>query len=316
MTASSPPPRLPASAPIHWLMAAARLVAARPGALLVVSLVLVCGFGALLILLSILVGASMRDGAQAPAPGDLSAVGGAMLPLIALSLIVPQWVCGGLSAVLHALAQGREIGIGTALATLRRRWLALAGLMLLPAALFVLSVLLYRLLGGPEYLQQYMAAAMEASQNGRMLTPPEPAHPGLLTLGLMLVNWVIYALLLLAPTHVAVGGHGPLAAIAAAVRTFIRHLPAMLVAGGLGAMLMMAAAMLSLALLMPTVAVSAAAPLPGMFLALAVMALLGACFALVWSAIGYVAWRTTLGADPHQSGSAEGGDRPQGEIAL
>ena len=299
MTVSAPPPRLPATAPFHWLIGAVRLIGMRPNGLLGVALALVCGVGALLMLASILAGMGLRQsGVDPAAPVDLSAARGVLLPLFGLCLMAPQWVGGGLSAVLHALAEGRGAGLGSALATLRRRWLALATLALLPALLFAAYLLLYRVLGGEAFLQQYMAAMQEAMRTGRVPPPPEAAHPGLLTLGLMLVNWVIYTLQLLAPVHVAVGGQGPVAALGAAARTFARNLPAMAVAGGLGAGLMMAAAMVTLVMLVPAAAVSVASPVVGQLLSLAALALLAACFALGWSAVGYVAWRSTQGAGP------------------
>lgn len=321
MTASSPPPRLPATASIHWLIGAVRLIGARPGALLGVALALVCGVGALLMVASILVGFGLRDpGVDPSAPVDLSAARGVLLPLFALCLMAPQWVGGGLSAVFHALAEGRGVGVAPALAALRRRWLSLATLALLPALLFAAYLLLYRVLGGEAFLQQYMAAMQEAMRTGQVPPPPEAAHPGLLTLGLMLVNWVIYTLQLLAPVHVAVGGHGPLSAVWAALQTFIRQLPAMMVAGGLGAALMMAAAMLTLVLLVPAAAVSAVSPVAGQLITLAALALLAACFALGWSAVGYVAWRTTLGAGPAApvvgDTAANGGSAAQGRIEV
>ena len=320
MTASSPPPRLPATAPFHWLIGAVRLIGARPGALLGVALALVCGVGALLMLVSILVGSGLRDPGGDPAAAlDLSAARGVLLPLFALSLMAPQWVGGGLSAVLHALAEGRGVSLGTALATLRRRGLALATLSLLPALLFAAYLLLYRVFGGEAFLAQYMAAMQEAMRTGQVPPPPEAAHPGLLTLGLMLANWVIYLLQLLAPVHVAVGGHGPLAALGGALRTFVRELPAMMVAGALGAALMMAAAMLTLVVLVPVAALSAASPALGQLASLAALALLGACFALGWSAVGYVAWRTTLGAGPAAPGAVGdvgGSPAAQGRIEV
>lgn len=307
MTVSTPPPRLPATAPFHWLTGALKLIGARPGALLGVALALVCGVGALLLLVSFLVGLGLRPaGGDASAPVDLSAARGVLLPLFALSLMAPQWVGGGLSVVLHALAEGRAVTLRTAVAALRERWLALATLALLPALLFAAYLVLYRVFGGETFLAQYMGAMQEAMRTGRVPPPPEAAHPGLLTLSLMLANWVIYTLQLLVPAHVAVGGHGPLAAIGAALRAFVRHLPAMMVAGGLGGALLMAAAMLTLVVLVPVAAVSAVSPGLGQLVSLAALAMLGACFALGWSAVGYVAWRTTLGAGPAAPGAGDG----------
>ena len=121
--------------------------------------------------------------------------------------------------------------------------------------------------------------------------------PALLNLSLMTVNWLFSVLLLLTPVHVTVGGHGAIAAVLAVLHTLARQLPAMLVGGAVGFALTMAAAMLSLVLLTVVAAVSAALPVLALPLSLAVLTLLGAVWAVGWTAVGYVAWRALLGGD-------------------
>lgn len=316
MTAPRMPPRLPAFAPFQWLMVAVQLIARRPGGLLLAAFALVCGFGALLLLASTLVGLGMRGGAStapAPVPADFGVV---LLPLAMLALAIPQWICGGLSILMHALSQGREVGLSVALAGMRRHWAALTTLVLLPVALMAASLALYRVFGGPDFFAQNMAAMTQAMQSGQAPVLPEPSHPALLNLSLMAVNWLFSVLLLLTPVHVTVGGHGAITAVLAVLHTLSRQLPAMLVGGAVGFALTMAAAMLSLVVLTVVAVLNAALPALALPLSLVMLAVLGACWSVGWSAVAYVAWRALLGGQGPAPTAAGGEAKAQGRIEV
>lgn len=290
--------RVSVLAPLQWVTAAANAGTRNPRVLIAGASTLVTVVLGLLLLASAVLGSVLgQGGASTPDTVDADALMAASWPLMLVALMIPQFVIAGLAHLVHRVETSDAPRVSDAFAGFRKgRVLSLCGLVVIPLATVALTLAAYGTLGGADYMQDYWAM-LQAAMAGQMVTPPQPAHPFLLMLASLALNWVSYAMQLFAPIHVMLSGRGTFAAIGDCLRAFARNLPAMVFAGVLGFAAMIAVFLLmALAMLLGAVLIKVL-PLLGSILAAAILLALAVLGVLFWVACGYFGWRAMFAAE-------------------
>jgi hypothetical protein len=288
-----------ALAPMQWVMKAANAGARNPRVLFAGAFSVVLAFLGVLFVAGVLLGGAMgQQNAGAAASLDSSSLLMASIPLMLLAMFAPQLVIAGLAQLVHRIETGEKATVKDAFAGLRRdRILPLCGLVVIPLATVLLTLLIYRLFGGEAYIQDY-TAAMQKIVSGQMIAMPEPAHPFAMFVATMALNWISYALQLFAPIQVMLGGRSARGALVDCVLAFARNLPAMLFAGLLGFIALMGVAVLMIMALLVSAVLVKFIPALGSLLAFVLLLALAVTGVLFWVSCGYYGWRAMFGADP------------------
>ena len=293
----------------HWLTQAINLGMRNPRAI----------FGAALLLVGSLYAMVMAGGLLIGITGGTGEVN-TMTLLITLLMVVAIFMmmpilAGGLMHVIAEAEAGRPVtardlyrpfALGRA-----GRLAALGGLQIL---LMAAGMLITRQLAGEAYMAAYNEALNSIMQNPQQAPTqlPAPAHPVLMFVWQVCLNYFTAITMLLGIALIALSGSNVLAAIKSAALAAVRNLAANFLAITLFFVLtMLSAVLLSMVLSMVMLLLGALF----MPLALLVTFVLGMCFAAVLLVIvcggGYLIWRDTFGAVPEAPTPAT-----QGRIEL
>lgn len=292
--------RVPATAPIHWLIDAAKLCLRHPRAILLGTLNAVMVFLATILFIGIALGALLRLlGFNQTDSQSGTALLAITIPLMAITMLVPQLLIAGIA---HLVQRADTTGTPhpiDAFASLRREnFFRLSPLVLIPTLNLVAGIALYALFGGEHFFADYMhyLSALQTAA-GKPPAPPAPASPVALFFTSFALSAFVYLLQLFAPIHAMLGRRSGLSAIVECLRSFAANAPAMLLGGVLGMMLIFGFAIAFFLALAVSAAIAQAAPMVGSLLALAVSLLLLSACASFWIACGYYGWRDVFGTD-------------------
>lgn len=282
-------------APVQWLLQAANIGTRNPRTLLLGATAIVSALLGTLFVVSVLAGGGIGLSTDRGTTPDIGTVAFAAAPLMLLGMLAPQLIVGGLALLIHRIETGQDARVSDAFAGVRRNHIgALSALILIPIANVVGTILIYRFLGGENYLQEYMAA-MNQVMAGKQAAGPEPAYPLAMLFTSFLLTWITYAIQLLAPMQVMLAGRGPFDAIIDCLRAFFTNLPAMVFSGLLGFMILFGVVMVAVVLMLLTTALANIIPILGGLLGLALFLSLAIIGVLLWVACGYFAWKDMLG---------------------
>lgn len=236
---------------------------------------------------------------QSSSPAAAIAIGG---PVMLFFMVLMPVLGGGMMHVVHESESGRPVSALGVFAGFRGgRLLPLAGLVVLPIAGLALTMLNYRVFGGPSYFTEYMAM-MEAAMQGVPPVPPEARSPALMFLVGMALTALQNLLQLVTVPAVQLGRRSTLGAIADGL-AMVRHNPGpslLLLVLGFAAMLAVALVMVVVAVVLGVVA--SLLPLLGVPLALLVMLAFAAVGVVVYTGVAYFAWRSQFAPDEPSAG--------------
>lgn len=253
------------------------------------ALVLVFGLGMLVLVLTTV--GILASGVDIKAAGPMAALA-MVLPLMLFFMVLIPLLGGGLVHVVHEAERGRPVSALGVFAGFRGgRMVSLAGLAILPLAGMALTLLSYRVFGGPAYFAEYVAM-MEAAMQGATPVPPEARSPGLMFLAGLAVSALQNLLQLLTVPAVQLGRRGTLGAIGDGL-AMLRQNPG----PSLLMLLLGSAASLAVALVIMLVAgvlaiIAGLLPVLGIpLLALAMLGLLTVA-TVVYTGVAYYFWRS------------------------
>lgn len=236
---------------------------------------------------------------QAANPAAAIAIGA---PVVLFFMLLTPVLGGGMMHVVHESESGRPVSALGVFAGFRGgRLLPLAGLVVLPIAGLALTMLNYRVFGGPTYFAEYMAM-MEAAMKGAPPVPPEARSPALMFVFGTALTALQNLLQLVTVPAVQLGRRSTLGAIADGL-AMVRHNPGpslLLLVLGFAAMLAVALVMVVAAVVLGVIA--GLLPLLGVPLALLVMLAFTAVLVVVYTGVSYFAWRSQFAPEDPAAG--------------
>lgn len=296
--------RVPASAPIHWLIGAFRIFTRHPKAILLGTFNALMSFAGALLFVGITLGALLAmlgfNRAGAHSSFALLAIS---IPIMLLTMLVPQLLMGGIAHLIHrGETQGTAHPFDAYAGLRKENFLRLSPLVAIQVFSLVAAILLYAVFGGEHYFadsSKYFSALLTTPSGAtpKLPPPPEPRWPVALFLSTMALNAFVYLLQLFAPIHAMVGHRSGLAAIVDCLRGFAANAPAMLIAAMLSMLMLFGFMLVVFLALIVATAIAQASPIVGSLLALAIMMALASLGAAFWVAFGYCGWRDVLDAD-------------------
>ncbi|MEI2453214.1 BPSS1780 family membrane protein [Lysobacter firmicutimachus] len=298
--------KVPLSHGVQWLLRAVNLGARNPRAIFGAAVL----FMAVLYLLAVLLATPARSLAGSADP-DMSGIATALIPMFVLLVLALPVLLAGLMHVIREAEAGRPTRARDLFAPLRQHKLsALAGVGLIQIALTLISGALVVWLAGQDYWSQYLEMLRDAL-SGRVATPPEPEHPGLMMLVQLLSNYFTNAILLIAVPLIMFSGLGLSEAVKRSLGASLWNLGAYLLA----AMLFMAAVMISglivaLVAMVATQIGSLLHPAVGSLLAMVLLIAYGATVLVVLCGTCYFAWRDVFGHEADAAAAAASTPRP------
>ena len=263
------------------------------------ALVVVFGLGMVVMLVAtaVAVGAGFEPQSAGPAAALALAA-----PIMLFFMVLMPVLGGGMMHVVHESESGRPVSALGVFAGFRGgRLLSLAGLAILPLAGLALTLLNYRVFGGPTYFAEY-TAMMEAAMKGVPPVPPEARSPALMFVVGMLLTALQNLLQLVTVPAVQLGRRSTLGAIADGL-AMVRHNPGpslLLLVLGFAAMLAVALVMVVVAVVLGVIA--GLLPLLGVPLALLVMLAFAAVLVVVYTGVSYFAWRSQFAPEDTAAG--------------
>lgn len=302
--------RVGPTAPIQWFISAINVGAGHARALLGGTYLLLITAMVAVMLVGAVVGMFL-DGGNADPSLDTAKMAKALLPMLVFAAAVPAFVIAGIATLVHNAQRNAPTRATDAFAALRGRTaLHLLLLVVVPLGSLWLNGLLTDAFAGPGYREAQQAAMAEVLKSGNVEALnrlPQPQNAGLLMLLTMALNLLTYALQVLAPIAVVIGGRTAWNALGEALGALVRNPLAALLGGVLAIVYLIAVLLASLLLMVVVALLGTALGKVGLLLSLLLALGFVTVAGLLWVAWGYFGWREMLsdeGTPPPMPGSA------------